>query len=152
MPETERPRVMIVEDFVLIQENIRLVLARECDVVGTAEDGEAALAAAAGLAPDIITIDLSLPGMSGFALAENLKQELPATKLLFVTAHGEKAYIQRAFEIGAKGYLLKDAIHTELLGAIREISAGRRYLSRRLRGTVKLNQSYFTFGGSQPQF
>jgi two-component system response regulator DesR len=153
MPEpAKRPRVMIVEDFVLIQESIRVVLEGECDVLATAEDGETALAAVAELRPDIVTLDVSLPGFSGFALAEKFSETAPATKVVFITAHTDRTYIERAFEVGAKGYVLKGAIQTELTAAIRQVSAGGRYLSPLLRARVNLNLNWTlpAVGGSQP--
>jgi two-component system response regulator DesR len=140
MPEpANRPRVIIVEDFVLIQESIRLVLERECDVVAAAEDGETALAAVAELKPDIVTLDVSLPGFSGFALAQKFGETVPATKVVFISAHTDRTYIERAFEVGAKGYVLKGAIQTELTAAIRQVIAGGRYLSPLLRAKLNLN-------------
>lgn len=140
MAETpKRPGVLIVEDYVLIQETIRLVLQRDCDVVATAEDAESALAAATELRPDFVTLDVSLPGFSGFALAEKLIQTLSATRVVFVTAHSDRMYVERAFEVGAKGYVLKGSMQTELPAAIREVTAGGRYLSPLLRARFKLN-------------
>ncbi|HEX3879076.1 MAG TPA: response regulator transcription factor [Bryobacteraceae bacterium] len=134
-----RPRVVVVEDYILIQENIRLVLERDCDVVATAEDSEAALAAVAEFNPDVVTVDVSLPGSSGFVLAKRLGEMWPAIHIIFVTAHDDKTYIESAFELGAKGYLLKSGLNSELPVAVREVTAGRRYLSPRVRSKVQLN-------------
>lgn len=146
-----RPRVIIVEDFVLLQETIRLVLERECDVVATAEDGEEALALTGALAPDIVTIDVSLPRLNGFALAERLRVMSPAPRVLFVTAYNDREYVERAFEAGARGYILKSAIDGEMLPAIRTITHGGRYLSARLRAQMRWNENPLTFRGSASQ-
>ena len=132
MLEVRRPRVIIVEDFVLLQENIRLLLEPECDVVAVAEDCESALTATLELAPEILTIDVSLPGASGFTLAESVKRFAPATRVVFVTSHGDKDYIEKAFELGAQAYVLKSAIHSDLRVAIRAVMSGGRFLSPRL--------------------
>jgi DNA-binding NarL/FixJ family response regulator len=127
--QPKRPRVLIVEDFVLIQESIRMVLQRDCDVVAAAEDGKSAIAAVAALHPDIVTLDVSLPDQSGFAVAEQLNREQSPVKVIFITAYPDRAYAQRAFEIGAKAYLLKTAMHTELPAAVRAVMNGGRYES-----------------------
>jgi DNA-binding NarL/FixJ family response regulator len=129
----KRPRVLIVEDFVLIQESIRAVLQRDCDVVAGVEDGKSALAAAAAHHPDIVTLDVSLPDGSGFAVAEQLTHDDAAVKVIFLTAYPDRAYAERAFEIGAKAYLLKTSIQTELPAAIREVMNGGQYRSPLIR-------------------
>jgi len=104
-----------------------MVLQRDCDVVATAEDGKAALAAVAALQPDIVTLDVSLPDGSGFAVAEQLK-ETPV-HVIFITAYPDRAYADRAFDLGAKAYLLKTSLHTELPAAIRAVMNGACYRS-----------------------
>jgi DNA-binding NarL/FixJ family response regulator len=124
-----RPRVVIAEDFVLIQENIRTVIQPLCEVVAAVEDGEAALEAVARHAPDILLLDVSLPGMNGFAVAEKLNSVNSAVNVIFVSAYGDRGYAKRAFEIGAKGYILKGTMLTELPAAIREVARGGAYQS-----------------------
>jgi CheY-like chemotaxis protein len=92
--------VVIAEDFVLIQENIRRALPSECEIVAAVEDGAAALEAVAGLQPDILLLDVSLPDMSGFVVAEKLVQANSSVKVIFVTAYADRSYVERAFEIG----------------------------------------------------
>ena len=140
MPESaKRPRVLIVEDFPLIQESIRQVLQPDCEVLGAAENSEIALAEVSKLRPDIVVLDVSLPDSSGFALAEKLNQTQLKPNVVFVTAYLDKMYVERAFEIGAKGYVLKSRIHTELPAAIREVTGGGRYLSPLIRAKLNLN-------------
>jgi len=127
--EPKRPRVVIAEDFVLIQENIRLALPRDCEVVAAVEDGAAALDAVAALQPDILLLDVSLPDMSGFRVAEELSGKNSPVKVIFLTAYADRSYVERAFEIGVKGYLLKGKMWTELPEAIREVLAGGVYRS-----------------------
>ncbi|MEI9974801.1 MAG: response regulator [Ignavibacteriota bacterium] len=97
-----RPRVIIAEDFVLIQECIRQLLLTDCDVVAAVEDGEAALEAVSTFSPDILVADISLPGLSGFAIVEKLKRIQPNVDVILVTAHSERDYLERAFELGVK--------------------------------------------------
>jgi DNA-binding NarL/FixJ family response regulator len=128
-PGAVLPRVVIAEDFVLIQENIRTVIQPHCEIVATVEDGLAALNAVSTLAPDILLLDVSLPGMSGFAVAEKLISAKSRVSVIFVSAYGDRDYVDRAFEIGAKGYILKGTMWSELPAAIREISKGGHYRS-----------------------
>jgi DNA-binding NarL/FixJ family response regulator len=137
----KRPRVVIVEDYVLIQENIRLVLESDCDVVATAEDGETALAAVTEFQPDVITLDVSLPGSSGFTLARKFQQTHPAIALIFVTAYSDSLHIGGAFDVGASGYVLKGSMQSELPAAIRKVCAGGRYLSPALHAKAGTNFS-----------
>jgi len=120
---------VIAEDFVLIQEHMRQVLLPDCDVVAAVEDGDAAMEAVAAYAPDILVMDISLPGSNGFAVAEKLNRDQPNVAVIFVTAHSDRGYADRAFEIGVKGYVLKRALRTELPVAIRQVIAGLRYRS-----------------------
>lgn len=120
----QRPRVIIVEDSVLIQQNIRRAVQAECEIVGACEEGEAVFEAVASLAPDILLLDVSLPGMNGFAVAEQLKLSDAPVDVIFVTAHRDQDYEKRAFEIGAKAYVLKGRMWSELPAAIRAVAQG----------------------------
>ena len=126
---TKRPRVYIAEDFVLIQEMIRNTIEPECDVAAMFEDGRDALDAVLADPPDILLIDASLPTMSGFAVAERALRSHPELKIVFVTAHSDPNYVHRAFELGAKAYLLKGSLRIELLPAIRAVYSGGVYKS-----------------------
>jgi DNA-binding NarL/FixJ family response regulator len=128
-----RPRVYIAEDFVLIQEMIRETVEPECDVVAVFEDGREVLDAVLANPPDILLIDASLPAMSGFAVAERALRSHPEVRVVFVTAHSDPKYVNRAFEIGAKAYLLKGSLLLELLPAIRAVLSGEIYKSAILR-------------------
>ena len=127
--EAKRPRIVIAEDFVLIQENLRRALPPDCEIIAAVEDGASALEVVAAQNPDILLLDVSLPDMSGFALAEKLSSANSPVRIIFVTAHSDRTYVERAFEIGAKGYVLKGSMRTELPTAIREIMAGGVYRS-----------------------
>lgn len=126
---TKRPRVYIAEDFVLIQEMIREIVEPECEVVAVFEDGRAVLDAVLADPPDVLLIDASLPTMSGFAVAERICQSHPEVRIVFVTAHADPAYVNRAFEIGARAYLLKGSLRLDLLPAIRAVLSGETYKS-----------------------
>ena len=119
---------MIAEDYVLIQENIRKAIQSECEIVGV-EDGKAALDAATTQFPDILLLDVSLPVLSGFAVAEKLNSMKSAVKVIFVTAHGDRDYLERAFEVGARGYVLKGKKWTDIPAAGKAVADGELYRS-----------------------
>jgi DNA-binding NarL/FixJ family response regulator len=127
-----RARVVIAEDFVLLQESIRDLLEPEFEVVAAVEDEEAALDAIAAHNPDVLLVDVSLPGIGGFPLTEQVRKTSPEVKVIFVTAYAEPAYVERAFEIGASGWVLKSSIRAELPAAIRTALEGGLYRSRLL--------------------
>lgn len=126
---SDRPRVVIAEDFVLIQQNIRSALQKRCDVVATVEDGASALAAVESHSPDVLLLDVSLPDMSGFAVLEQLARTNASVRVILVTAHADRTYVERAFEVGARGYVLKGRMWTDLPAAIREVTTGGTYKS-----------------------
>ena len=102
---TLRPSVVIAEDFVLLQEEIRRVLEPDFDVIAAVEDGRAALETIVAQRPDVLLVDVSLPGLGGFMLAEKVRKSNPDTKIIFVTAHADPNYIARALELGARGWV-----------------------------------------------
>jgi DNA-binding NarL/FixJ family response regulator len=124
-----RPKAVLAEDHLLIQEAMRLELRREVDVVATVQDGAAALEAVARYQPDVLLLDVSLPKVNGITVAQRAKQSWPDLKILFVTAQSDRSYVEEAFRSGASGYLLKGAIGSELREAVREVLAGRSYRS-----------------------
>lgn len=130
--ERKRPRVLICEDSVLLQEAIRAVLEPECEIAGLVEDGRTAIEMITSEQPDIVLVDISLPGASGFVIAETAIAANAQARILFVTAYADRAYVQKAFDLGASGYVLKDSIRTELLPAIRTALDGGRFRSARL--------------------
>jgi len=112
-----------------MRDGIRLMLEPEFDLVGSVEDGQALLLAAAQLKPDIILLDISMPLLNGIDAALQLQKTLPSAKLIFVTIHSDSDYVTEAFRNGASGYLLKRSAASELLAAIREVLKGNQYVS-----------------------
>ena len=124
-----KPRLLLADDHTLLLEGIRLMLEPEFDLVGSVEDGQALLAAAKTLKPDVILLDISMPLLNGIDAARRLRKVLPSAKLLFVTMHADSDYVAEAFRAGAMGYLLKRAAASELLVAIRTVLKGHHYVS-----------------------
>jgi DNA-binding NarL/FixJ family response regulator len=124
-------RILLVDDHDLVREGIRALLAQDpaLQVVGEAGDGQEALRRARELRPDLVLLDISLPGgIGGLEVAEALRAELPATRVLVLTQHEQREYIQRAIRIGVQGYLPKRSVSQQLLEAIRTVHQGGRYL------------------------
>lgn len=124
-----RRRILIADDHTLMLDGIRLMLEPEFELVGSVEDGQALLAAAKKLHPDVILVDISMPLLNGIDAAVQLRKAVPSAKLIFVTMHADADYVTEAFRAGASGYLLKRAAASELLTAIREVLKGNQYVS-----------------------
>jgi DNA-binding NarL/FixJ family response regulator len=125
-------RVLLVDDHETVREGLRLLVNAQADmkVVADAADGRAAVERAAAIEPDVVVLDLSMPGMSGLATARALKESSPRVPMAIValTRHGDDAFVQELIAAGASGYVLKQSPSTKLLQAIRVAASGGRYL------------------------
>jgi DNA-binding NarL/FixJ family response regulator len=97
--------------------------------VATAGDGRAVLEAAKAHQPDLILLDISMPGLNGIEAARRLKKSNPDAKLIILTMHGDLSFVSAAFDAGASGYVLKQSAATELVTALHEVDSGQRYVS-----------------------
>ena len=120
MAETSEITVLLADDHEVVREGLRLALLRSAHirVVGEAADGETAVALAERRRPDVIVMDLRMPGMDGIEATEEIMRLVPDAKVLIFTAYSERALLQRGLESGARGYILKEAPHETLLRAI----------------------------------
>lgn len=123
-------RILIADDHVLVRSGLRALLRAdpELEVVGEAGDGAATLRLAAELSPDLVLLDVSMPGDSGIATAQRLKEAQPELALLFLTMHEEEALLHEALRVGAAGYVIKRAEASELIQAIHAVSRGDVYV------------------------
>ena len=123
-------RVLLVDDHETVREGLRLLVNAQSDmtVVGDAGDGRSAIDGAAALAPDVVVLDLTMPGMNGLAAAKALKASSSHTAIVALTRHDDDAFVQELVAAGAAGYVLKQSPSTELLRAIRAAATGGRYL------------------------
>jgi DNA-binding NarL/FixJ family response regulator len=124
-----KPRLLLADDHTILVEGLKALLAPEFDVVATAGDGRAVLEAANKYQPDIILLDISMPGLNGIEAARRLKQSNPEAKLIILTMHADLSFVRAAFDAGASGYVLKQSAPTELVTALHEVDSGRRYVS-----------------------
>jgi len=124
-----RPRLLIAEDHVATQEALRELLTPDHEIVALVRDGQAAIDAVDRLHPDVVLLDISMPVLGGMAAARRLHQRLPELKLIFVTVHADPLYLEEAFRVGARGYVVKQAMDAELAPAIAAVLAGGTYRS-----------------------
>lgn len=119
-------KVLIVDDHPLVREGLRQVLAPPGFlVVGEAGHGDAALAAVAALAPQVVVLDINLPGDNGIVIAARLRERHPDVRILMLSVHDHPEYILESVKAGAHGYLRKDSLPEDLRQAIRTVHAGR---------------------------
>lgn len=130
----KKARVLLADDHMLILEGGKAILPDMIEIVGTVSEGRSLVDEALRLKPDLIILDISMPLLSGIEAARRLHKSLPNAKLLFLTMHTERAYVQAAFETGAAGYVLKSAPREELRGALRKVLGGQLYVSSNLAG------------------
>jgi DNA-binding NarL/FixJ family response regulator len=128
----KRPRILIADDHTLVAELCRKLLETEFDVVGTVNNGRALVRAAIDLKPDVIVVDIAMPVLNGLDGGQQVKEMLPAVKLLFLTMNGDPELAAEAFRRGASGYLLKTCAASELVIAVRDVLRGKLYMSRTL--------------------
>lgn len=126
--------VMLVDDHQIVIEGLRKLLeaAGDIDVAGEAHDAAAALELARKLRPDVILLDLRMPGATGIQAARRLRQQEYPGAIIVLTSYGDQAYVRQALEAGADGYLLKNTPSDELIDSIRLAARGRRQLSPEL--------------------
>ena len=123
--------IVIAEDHTILRQGLRALLSTDPDleVVGEAEDGRVAVRTVETLSPDLLLIDLSMPRMTGMEAIAEIKKSSPDTRVVVLTVHKDEEYILSALRAGADGYVLKDAGREELLTAVKNVLAGKRYLS-----------------------
>lgn len=116
----KRLRVMLAEDHPLIREVVQRLLAEEYELAGTVERGDELLPVARRVRPDIIVLDVSMPGLSGLQALPGLRAELPECCLIVLTVQGSALYRREAFQRGADGFVVKGRAFTDLLPAVEE--------------------------------
>jgi DNA-binding NarL/FixJ family response regulator len=123
-------RVVLVDDHHLVRQGLRALLAKDedLDVVGETGDGLEVAGLVEALRPDVLLLDLMLPGLSGLDVIEQVIRRSPGTRVLVVSMHANEGYVLKALRNGASGYMLKDADAGELGRGIRAVAAGRQFL------------------------
>ncbi|MBI2869207.1 MAG: response regulator transcription factor [Chloroflexi bacterium] len=134
----QKIRVMVADDHPALREGLSRLLVDEADfeVVGVAADGEATIKLAVESKPDVLILDIAMPGISGIEAARQIKESCPETAILMITAYDYESYILAALRAGAAGYLLKDTPLRDVINAIRMVHSGESVFA--LKATSKL--------------
>lgn len=124
-------RVLLADDHALVRQGIRSLLEKldGIEVVGEVSDGRVALELSKTIQPDIVLMDITMPGLNGLEAVTRMKKECPTTRVIMLSMHAGEEYFQQALDSGAAGYLLKDADRMELELAIRTVIRGDTYLT-----------------------
>lgn len=124
-------RLMLADDHLLVRAGVRMLLENLSDfqIVAETDNGISALELIAKHLPDIVLLDIALPGMNGLDVTERVKAQFPTVRVLLLSMHNSEEYVLRAMRLGAAGYLLKDTSPTELEMALRAVAQGESYLS-----------------------
>ena len=129
-----RIRVLLADDHTLFRQGVKTLLAAESDmeVVGEAADGISAAERAAELRPDVVLMDIGMPGPSSFEITRQIKRNRPETRVLFLSMYDDEDYLVQSMEVGGSGYVLKDSPSPQLVAAVRDVARGGSYLSPRM--------------------
>jgi two-component system response regulator NreC len=127
-------RILLADDHTLFRQGMKTLLAAETDmeVAGEASNGMEAAEKAAQLRPDVVLMDIGMPGPSSFEITRQIKRNRPETKVLFLTMYDDEDYLVEGMEVGASGYVLKDSPAAQLVSAVRDVCRGGSYLSPRM--------------------
>jgi two-component system response regulator NreC len=154
-------RIIVADDHTLFRQGVKTLLSAEPDieVVAEASNGSEAAEKAAELRPDVVLLDIGMPGTSSFETTRQIKRNRPETKVLFLTMYDDEEYLVEGMEVGANGYVLKDSPAGQLVSAIRDVHRGGSYLSPRMlsqlvddfRTRVKTNERVPRFATLTPR-
>ena len=145
-------RILIADDHETVREGLRMILNAQPDmqVVGTANDGREAVTQCERITPDVVIMDISMPGLNGLAATTQLIEKCPGAKVVTLTRHADSSYLQQLLRAGAAGYVLKQSRPAELLHAIRSVATGAKYLDASMTVPVNGNGAGSAPGGAQP--
>ena len=143
--------IILADDHPIVRRGLRSVLEAEKDfnLIGEAGDGLEAVRMVEKLQPDILITDMMMPGLTGLEVTRQIKHRIPKTKIIILSMHASESYVLEALRNGANGYVLKDTVSEELVEAIRDVIAGRRYLSSQL--SERAIETYILKAESTPE-
>jgi DNA-binding NarL/FixJ family response regulator len=128
-----RLRVLVADDHQAMLDNLVRLLSHDFDVVAAVRDGAAAVNEASRIKPDVLVLDISMPIMSGIAAAGRLKARGSTAKVVFVTMHHDREFVQGAAALGTVGFVVKDRLLSDLMPAVRNVLAGEPFVSPSVR-------------------
>jgi DNA-binding NarL/FixJ family response regulator len=128
---SQKIRILLADDHAVVRQGFRLILASQPDmeIVGEAGNGREAVALAEKLHPDVAVIDVAMPELNGIEAARRMGEAAPRTRVLALSMHKDSVYVREILRAGARGYLLKDQIDSDLIAAVRAVARGEGYLS-----------------------
>lgn len=131
MSDTGKITIVLADDHKIVRQGLHALLRAESDfnVVGEADDGLEALALVKKLKPQIVVLDLMMPGLNGLEAARQITKQTPGTKVIILSMYDDEGFVLEALSNGVSAYVLKDASSSDLIEAVREVRAGHRYLS-----------------------
>jgi len=135
MPERATPlRILLADDHVTVRHGLKLLIEAQPDmkVISEASDGKVAMQNTLALKPDVVVMDISMPGINGLAATRALKQKHPNVIIVTLTRHGDDAYVQELLRAGVDGYVLKQSAPNQLIQAIRAAASGGQYIDSTL--------------------
>lgn len=144
-------RILLADDHETVREGLRMILNAQPDmqVVATAGDGREAVSQCERITPDVVIMDISMPGLNGLAATQQLMEKCPGAKVLTLTRHADNSYLQQLLRAGAAGYVLKQSRPAELLHAIRSVATGGKYLDASM--TAPVIGSYAKAASAAPE-
>lgn len=127
----EKIRILLADDHAVVRQGFKMILAAQPDmeIVGEAGNGREAVEFAARLQPDVVVMDVAMPELNGIEATRRLADSSPHTRVLALSMHKDSVYVREILRAGARGYLLKDSIASDLLAAVRAVARGEGYLS-----------------------
>ena len=134
----DKTRVLLAEDHTIVRKGLRSLLDKETGikVVGEAEDGREAIVKAEELHPDVVVMDIAMPGLNGLEATRQIKKRFSDMKIIILTMHTNEEYVLQTLKAGASGYLVKKAAPAELISAINAVHKGNSFLSPSISRTV----------------
>jgi DNA-binding NarL/FixJ family response regulator len=131
-----RVRILLVDDHALVRHGLRRIIEDEPDltVVGEAGGGEEAISMALSLRPDVIVLDMAMPDVNGLQAAREILKQRPGSRILVLSMYADEQYVRNALDAGVQGYILKGALATDMVRAVRAVANGQQYLSPELSG------------------
>jgi len=131
-------RILLADDHVVLRHGLSKSLQAEPDieVIGLAADGLTAVELAAELSPDVILMDIGMPGLNGIEATRQITKRSPSVRIIALSMHSAKKFILEMFKAGAAGYLLKDCEYDELAAAVRTVASGKNYISPSIGGIL----------------
>jgi DNA-binding NarL/FixJ family response regulator len=136
-------KILLADDHTVLSDGLRILIESQADlrVVAVASDGRQAVQLAQELSPDLVLMDVSMPGLNGIEAARQIQAACPEIHLLMLSMHADTEYVHRALKAGAQGYILKESAGAEVLQAIRIVLGGKNYFSPKIREKMLMSLS-----------